>query len=880
MRALAVLLLCLVLVMPAAWAQEDGEPDVQTVEGISEEVYTDSVTEEYVVETDHGMIYGIVERPLDADGNDVEVPVILTYSPYNIIYRPTNQVTLLGDATADYFVPRGYARAVFDVVGTRESSGCYDYGGIGERETGRDVVDFLGTQEWSNGKVGMIGGSYDGTTAIAAAVEAPEHLTTIVPQVAIDRWYDYSYGGGIRYFLNSEDPSDEGFDTPLAFDFGFGFLPPADVSNPELWSEAIATRMNPCERLLHTERAYDPDPVYDEFWDERDYRALADRIEASVLIEGGWLDHNVKHWGSTQLFLALPADHPKKLVMGQWAHTSSRFSDAQDLRHAWFDHWLLGLDTGVMDLPSVDTQLNTQSGDEREQEPAWPPPGTTELTLPLVPRVDDDGDAAKGQLALLGQDEATYTDDNKALTEEQMLAEFGSSHLLFLSAPVGRDVRISGQATIDLLASSTATETHYTTFLFDEAPDGSRSIISRGFLNARNRDSLRVSEPVTPDEPYRAPVPVWDVDWLLADGHRLGVAVASSNVAWVLPDQTRSTNTLELGEAGASVLRLPVSEGHAALASAETERLAGATRVQTAVQASRAAFDSAPAVVLARADLYPDALAGAPLAAELGSPMLLTSSQSLSVDTRDEIERLGAQRVVILGGEAAVGPQVAAELQGMGLDVDRVGGGNRFATAARIADDLGTGFTSAVIVEGANADPARGWPDAVSAAPFAAFTGQPILLVTRALVPEETGAALRAHDVEETVVVGGTAAVSPEVATALADAGHEPRRVSGTDRYATSAAVHAEGVRAGMDAARLWVATGLDWPDALTAGPAVAHLGETLLLVDGQDLTRSPASRSVIAEGAAGIRLVRLVGGESAITARVHDQIRALLAAD
>lgn len=144
MRLLPVILLVLLLVVPIAGSVDVTTSDVETVQGLSEPVYEDSVTEEYVVETEHGDIYGIVERPVDEEGNDVRVPVILTYSPYNIISRPTNQVELLDDAMAAYFVPRGYARAVFDVVGIRESSGCYDYGGVGERETGRDVVDFLG----------------------------------------------------------------------------------------------------------------------------------------------------------------------------------------------------------------------------------------------------------------------------------------------------------------------------------------------------------------------------------------------------------------------------------------------------------------------------------------------------------------------------------------------------------------------------------------------------------------------------------------------------------------------------------------------------------------------------------------------------------------
>ncbi|MGH3087027.1 MAG: CocE/NonD family hydrolase, partial [Rubrobacteraceae bacterium] len=273
--ALLAALTMLVFAPAAASGQPDGERDegYETTRGKSQPKYTEFVTEQYRVETEHGTIYGEVKRPVVPDG--VDVPVILTYSPYNVLKSPSPLAgSTADDSVADYFAPRGYARAVFDVVGTRESSGCYDYGGIAERETGAAVVDFLGTRDWSNGKAGMIGGSYDGTTQISAAIEAPEHLTAIIPQVAIDRWYDYAYGGGIRYFLNSERPTDEGFDTPLAFDFGFGFLPPTDPTQPQ-FADALADHINPCERIQHTEYGYDPDPVYDEFWDERDYRSKA-----------------------------------------------------------------------------------------------------------------------------------------------------------------------------------------------------------------------------------------------------------------------------------------------------------------------------------------------------------------------------------------------------------------------------------------------------------------------------------------------------------------------------------------------------------------------------------------------------------------------------
>ena len=560
----AAILAAFALALPAtaapAPAPAPAAAKIETTKGVTKPNFPTQLTEEYRVETKHGTMYGWVTRPdpdaypkLYSQGQGSEgagVPVVLKLSPYNTLNQPVEELPhALGSSVQNFFAPRGYAYAQFDVVGTRESGGCYDYGGIRERETAAAVVDFLGSQDWSNGNVGMIGGSYDGTTQFAAAVEQPKHLKAIIPQVAIDRWYDYAYGEGVRYFLNSEEPTDEGFDTPFGFDFGFAIIPPSSADGES--ATVLAERINPCDRLEHTRRGYDPDPVYDEFWKERDYRRRASKIQVPTFIEGGWLDHNVKHWDSTQMFEALPDDLPKKLVMGQWPHSASQFDDAQNMRHAWFDKWLLGLNTGVMQLPPVDSQLNTG---QRTQLGDWPPPGTRRVDIPLTAK------GSPGHLGLEG-DDPSYRDIDKRLTEDEALEGLCEGRcLVFVTEPLTQGVRISGQPTLRLRATSDAESTHYTPVVFEEAPDGTRSVISRGFLNTRNRNGLSQSDPLTPGEAYTAPISIWDTDYRVAKGNRLGVAVLSANAAWALPeDDSAATNTLKL--AGASWLTLPLSEG-------------------------------------------------------------------------------------------------------------------------------------------------------------------------------------------------------------------------------------------------------------------------------------------------------------------------------
>lgn len=308
-------------------------------------------------------------------------------------------------------------------------------------------------------------------------------------------------------------------------------------------------------------------------------------------------------------------------------------------------------------------------------------------------------------------------------------------------------------------------------------------------------------------------------------------------------------------------------------------RVAGPSRFSTATSISGQVFDAADAVVLARADDYADALAGAPFAFSVDAPTLLTGRGSLDGDARAEIDRLGATTAYLLGGPAALAPQVEADLRAAGVtDVVRIGGSNRFDTARLIAEQVGG--AEVYVVEGANADPRRGWPDALSVAPLAAEQGRPILLATSGALPEETARALADRRATTVTVVGGVASVSQQAEDALTTAGYPVERVAGATRYETSALVAARAVADGRDASMLWVASGLNWPDALASGSAVAATDGILLLVDPTDLNASAPTRDVLAAAAAtpGV-LVRILGGEAAISPAVEDAIRALVGA-
>ncbi len=213
------------------------------------------------------------------------------------------------------------------------------------------------------------------------------------------------------------------------------------------------------------------------------------------------------------------------------------------------------------------------------------------------------------------------------------------------------------------------------------------------------------------------------------------------------------------------------------------DRLAGPDRMATAAAVSRADFpDGTEVAVLARADEPADALSGAALAVAEGAAVLLSWSDDLPTTTREELARLGVSRVVLLGGEAALGPEVVAELEDDGLEVDRVAGSDRYGTAAEVAQRLPDEPDVAVIANG------HRYADALGGAAIAAAERSPLLLVTNDDVPAATQRALRETPPQQVVVVGGEQVVSGSVIdriSEICDCG--VRRVAGAERSATSA---------------------------------------------------------------------------------------------
>lgn len=326
----------------------------------------------------------------------------------------------------------------------------------------------------------------------------------------------------------------------------------------------------------------------------------------------------------------------------------------------------------------------------------------------------------------------------------------------------------------------------------------------------------------------------------------------------------------------AAVLAALALSAPAALAqpSAGVVRSADFDRIGTAVAASRDFRAGAETAVLATAVSYPDALSAGALAGRLGAPLLLTAPDVLPPMVGDELGRLGARRVVVLGGEQAIGAPVVDALLARGLAVERLAGDNRFATARAVALAAGPSATGEVVVAlGDHPDPVRAWPDAVAAGALAATPDRvPTLLVTPETVPVETEAALTELGTRKILLLGGEASVYPAVADALRARGYEVERIAGASRSETSVAVAELALgRFGPGTHPVVLAGDATFPDALSAGALAAAVGGPLVLVPAGELT-APIDAFLRAHADVWDRAI-VVGGPAVASDHVLDQI-------
>ena len=392
----------------------------------------------------------------------------------------------------------------------------------------------------------------------------PRGLATIIPQVAISRWYEYAYSGGIRYLYTNEfagnrgigGATEEGFDTPLAFDFGFAAPPPLDVTNDH-WAERVESSTRPCDELEHTLHGYDFNtPDYDAFWRRRDYIRLAARIDIPVLIAGNWGDYNVKQEGGFNLFRALRRTGNRDVHLffgGRWNGHSSPGGDFNEVKAAWLDHYLKGADNGVDRLAPVTTQTATSEGNAGFRSGRVPRTRRVVLYPQNAPR-SVTGDYPWKLLPTRPRPRRRQVATFPSLgTNTEMAANHQARNNLawfwFETPPLRRNARVFGKIKLDLYSSIHRRWVTVTPTIVDVDPNDRidvgghevntdpKSLVSvtRGFLDSRYRRGLARAREHRPGAPVKMTVVAKPTDYVFTKGHRIGLQVQTEINEWMVP---------------------------------------------------------------------------------------------------------------------------------------------------------------------------------------------------------------------------------------------------------------------------------------------------------------------------------------------------------
>lgn len=304
---------------------------------------------------------------------------------------------------------------------------------------------------------------------------------------------------------------------------------------------------------------------------------------------------------------------------------------------------------------------------------------------------------------------------------------------------------------------------------------------------------------------------------------------------------------------------LPTGAASAAtLTEDNSYRIFGSDRYQTSLEVSWEGWEDGEAetVVVATGADFPDALAATPLASSYYAPLLLTKKDSLPAGFADELKRLGAKNVILIGGTGAISEKVQNEIAKLGITVDRISGKSRYETAVKIAEELGMDG-SLFVTTGAN------FADSLSISPAAGYIEEPILLVPASgAVPAVVADYIEANQPAWPFIIGGEKAVAPSVEALFTE---EPMRLAGVSRYDTNQAINDFMFEAGVfeEVYDVFVSTGTNFPDALS-GSALASLFPAPLVLTAANPTA--ASKEQIVDYSTEDTYYTILGGEKAVS--------------
>ena len=283
-----------------------------------------------------------------------------------------------------------------------------------------------------------------------------------------------------------------------------------------------------------------------------------------------------------------------------------------------------------------------------------------------------------------------------------------------------------------------------------------------------------------------------------------------------------------------------------------TGRIDGRDRIETAINISKKNYDKAKSVIVVRHDLFPDSMTASVLAKLKDAPILLNPTAKLDSRVGDEIKRLGAQEVIIVGGQDSVSERVREDLKAYDADknVERIAGADRYGTSEMVAKRV-VGITgkknTGVVASG------QVFPDALSVGTFASRDGYPILLVKKDSVPSQIQNAIKDLEINKTYIAGGTNTISKSTEAKLPNV---VERMAGSTRYETSVAIAKSKFGASKEA---YIASGEEFADALVISPISGKFNRPTLLVSRNKNSNSPVKTYI---RNAGFTSITAIGGE------------------
>jgi putative CocE/NonD family hydrolase len=525
---------------------------------------------------DGALLRANITRP----AGDGAVPALVERTPYNKEGGSENSI-----GSPEYFARRGYAVVIQDVRGRFASEGeFYPFrdDGADVLRDGYDTVEWMADQPWCDGNVGMFGGSYSGATQYRAALSRPPHLKALfVRESSADYYREWVYHDGAHEFGFSLYWARVIAATDLPH-----LVPPGDVKRQQALFDRILTDMPQwyerlplypvpfLEGLTDWHNTWLEHPEDGPYW----WRLGIDRhhhqVDVPIYHQGGWYDIFLA--GTLKNYMGLrrrarseKARRAQRLVIGPWVHGSGNINkqtaggydfgpaaaqEFNQMRLPWFDHWLKGRDTGVIDEPSV--RLFVMGRNVWRSETDWPLPDThyTPWYLRAGPSgsVTSLNDGSLAPTAPVGAEPAdayVYDPDHPVPTlggntlgivdgvHDHLRADQLS--LTYTSEPLEQELEVTGPVTAVLYAMSSAPDTDWVVRLEDVHPDGYVRNLCDGILRARYRDSFERPELLAPGQVYRFDIDLWATSNAFLPGHRVRVAITSS----CFPRFDRNLNT-------------------------------------------------------------------------------------------------------------------------------------------------------------------------------------------------------------------------------------------------------------------------------------------------------------------------------------------------